>query len=433
MIALIQAGGAGTRLKSITGDSLPKPMVLINGKPILEHQIDSLKASDVKDIVIVISKNGGPIENYFGDGTKFGVRISYIKEEEPLGTAGALSLFKKRFNEDFILLFGDLMLDIDFTRFVAFHKEKKAMISAFAHPNSHPFDSDLLLSDSDDRITGVDSKHNVRDYYYENLVNAGVYVVSKEVLSSVPSPIKLDFEKDVLSLYVKKGEAYAYRSSEYVKDCGTPERYLSVNEDSKNGIVSMKNLRNKQRCIFLDRDGTINKFGDFVTSSDKLFLNPDAAKAIKLINESSYIAICVTNQPVVARGETTFEELKNIHNKMEDLLGKEGAYLNDLFFCPHHPDKGFPGEVKELKIDCDCRKPKIGMLLKAQKRYNIDFSKSWMIGDTKQDVQTGINAGCQTVLLTCGDPHPEKKFKEAQETFTSSSLYDAISTILNAK
>jgi histidinol-phosphate phosphatase family protein len=430
MRALIQAGGAGTRLKSITGD-LPKPMVPICGKPILEWQIESLKKSGIVDITIVIGAKGDAIPNYFGDGTKFGVKVSYIREEMPLGSAGVFYLIKDSIDSDFLLLFGDIMLDVDWERMIAFHNEKKASITCFAHPNSHPFDSDLLVCDSSNRVTSLDSKHNVRDYYYENITNAGLYIVSKGAATSLTELKKTDFEKDILYPYIGKGEVYAYKSSEYVKDCGTPDRYHGVTSDLENGIISARNLRNPQKAIFLDRDGTINVFGNFVTKADMLHLYPTAAEAIRMINASEYLAICITNQPVIARGETTFEELHRIHDKMEDDLGKEGAYLNDIFFCPHHPDKGFKGEIPELKIDCNCRKPKIGMLLDAQKRYNIDFKNSWFIGDTKQDVQTGINAGCHTILLTGGDPHPLKKYAEAQEDFTTVYLLEAVKHILS--
>ena len=127
------------------------------------------------------------------------------------------------------------------------------------------------------------------------------------------------------------------------------------------------------------------------------------AEAIRKINESGYLAVVVTNQPVVARGEVSFEELEEIHSKMETLLGKEGAYLDAIYYCPHHPHKGYEGERPELKIDCDCRKPKPGMLLKAAEDFNIDLSKSWMVGDGENDIQAGINAGCKTVLLSNGN------------------------------
>jgi len=124
------------------------------------------------------------------------------------------------------------------------------------------------------------------------------------------------------------------------------------------------------------------------------------AEAIRMINRSGYLAIVVTNQPVIARGEVTWEMLNEIHRKMETLLGEQGAYLDDIFVCPHHPDKGFPGERPEYKVNCDCRKPKPGLLLRAAEKYNIDLSDSWMIGDRPQDAAAGAAAGCQTIALT---------------------------------
>ena len=113
--------------------------------------------------------------------------------------------------------------------------------------------------------------------------------------------------------------------------------------------------------------------------------------------------IVITNQPVIARGEVTIPELQEIHNKMETLLGAEGAYLDDIYYCPHHPHKGYEGEVPELKIDCDCRKPKPGMLLKAAEDFNIDLTESWMIGDGENDVKAGKAAGCRTALIGTED------------------------------
>lgn len=428
MKAVIQAGGAGTRLKSITGD-LPKPMVPICGKPILEWQILNLKDSGIKEFIIIISKNGSSIPEYFGDGNKLDVSIEYIEEKEPLGTGGALAYLRNEIDDDFILCFGDIMLNISWERFVKFHKDRGSVVTAFAHPNSHPYDSDVLVTNDDGKILRIDSKNNVRNYYYDNLTNAGLYVCSKEVVNYVSKPEKIDFEKNVLNHFIEEGKAFAYRSSEYVKDCGTPERYCGVTNDLKNGIIAAKSLSNPQKCIFLDRDGTINVFGDFVRKTELFELAPTSAEAIKLINQSEYLAICVTNQPVIARGEATFEELYNIHAKMQDELGEKGAYLDDIFFCPHHPDKGFPGEVKELKIVCDCRKPKIGMLLKAKEKYNIDLNKSWLIGDTRQDVQTGINAGCKTILLTTGDPTWNSKFLDAKPDYVCETLLEAVQLI----
>ena len=113
------------------------------------------------------------------------------------------------------------------------------------------------------------------------------------------------------------------------------------------------------------------------------------AEAIRLINSSGYLAIVATNQPIIARGEVRVDELRMIHNKMETLLGAEGAYIDGLYYCPHHPDKGFEGEVESLKIACDCRKPKPGLLLQAAQDFNINLKSSWMVGDRETDVKEG--------------------------------------------
>ena len=133
-------------------------------------------------------------------------------------------------------------------------------------------------------------------------------------------------------------------------------------------------------------------------------LIPGATEAIKKINNSGYLAIVVTNQPVIARGEVSFDQLELIHHKMETLLGAEGAYIDGLYYCPHHPHKGYPGEVKELKKECECRKPKPGMLIRASEDFNIDLSESWMIGDGENDILCGRAAGCRTAKIgeDCG-------------------------------
>ena len=112
-------------------------------------------------------------------------------------------------------------------------------------------------------------------------------------------------------------------------------------------------------------------------------------------------------------------------------MGNDGAYIDGLYFCPHHPDSGFDGEVKELKIDCDCRKPKIGMLKKAADELNIDLSKSWFVGDTYQDVQTGINAGMKTILLVSGDVNKLKNKYGCDPDYTADALNEAVDIILN--
>ena len=195
----------------------------------------------------------------------------------------------------------------------------------------------------------------------------------------------------------------SYDSPEYVKDMGTPERYREVERDFSAGRVSAGNLARKQKAVFLDRDGTINHYVGFLKEISEFELMPGVSEAIRRINESGYLAIVATNQPVVARGEVTEAGLREIHNKMETLLGRDGAYIDAIYCCPHHPDRGFEGEVPGLKIDCDCRKPRPGLLLQAAEDYNIDLSESWMVGDGENDVKAGKAAGCRTALIGSGN------------------------------
>lgn len=405
MKAIIQAGGKGTRLRSITKDLIPKPMVVIAGKPLLQWQIEKLMENGIMDIYLVIGHLGKAIQDYFGTGEKFGVHISYIKEMKPLGSAGALFYLKPYIEpeEDILFLYGDVFFDIDISRMLTFHQERQGEITTFVHPNTHPEDSDLLETDNEQQVIRFLSKKEKRDFWYENQVNAACYILKGSVIWEIEQVEKLDFESDILAKKVSEGTIYAYRSTEYIKDAGTQQRLCSIEENLLSDYIAKRNLKHKQKCIFLDRDGTINVLNGLVDCEEKLELIPGVVEAIRKINESEYLAIVVTNQPVVARGMCTIEEVENIHRKLQTLLGEQGVYLDDIAYCPHHPDKGYPEENKIYKIPCNCRKPAVGMLEKMAEKYNISLKDSWMIGDTTRDIMTGKNAGMKTALLLTGE------------------------------
>ncbi len=408
MQIVIMAGGRGTRIAKMNNE-VPKPMIPIGGIPILEHQFSVLRRQGYTDVTLAVGYMGEKIQEYFGDGSKvspvtgqpFGMSISYVEEKEPLGTAGALYYLKKSVTEDFLLLNGDIVFDMDIHRFYNYHKGKGGYATIFTHPNSHPFDSGIICVDKEKWVTDWLHKEDQR-LWYQNRVNAGLHILSSDVLQL---PVfqtlhKVDLDRDVLKPLIVEKKLAAYDSPEYVKDMGTPERYYEGEEDLRTGKVAAKNLSKKQKAVFLDRDGTLNKYVGFLRKPEQLELIDGAAEAVKKINQSGYLAIVVTNQPVVARGEVSVEELDFIHRKLETLLGEKGAYVDAVYYCPHHPDQGYEGEVTDLKIECGCRKPKPGLLLLAAEKYNIDLAQSWMIGDEKYDVLAGRNAGCRTILLT---------------------------------
>ena len=409
MKTVLMAGGRGTRIAELFPD-IPKPLIPVDGMPILEREIRSLAAQGFKDLILTVGYLADKIIAYFGDGSYLGVKIEYFVEETPLGNAGALFRLRDKIgDEPFLLLNADAAFDVDFNRMLAFHKQHGGLVTLFTHPNSHPYDSGLIITDDKGNVNKWLAKEDERPQWYNNRVNAGLHVIDPKVLdlslnnleideeTGMPKG-KVDLDRKVLKPLCGSGQMYCYDSPEYVKDMGTPERFHQVEADYRNGVVQAKNLKNKQKAIFLDRDGTINKYVGFLRNIDDFELIDGVSEAIKLINQSGYLAIVVTNQPVIARGEVSWDELHEIHRKMETLLGKDGVYIDGMYICPHHPDKGFEGERPEYKIDCDCRKPKPGLLLQAAKGFNIDLAESYMIGDSGRDIEAGENAG---VKVSC--------------------------------
>ena len=468
MKTIIMAGGRGTRISERFPD-IPKPLIPIDGVPVLEREICSLRDQGFTDLILTISHMGDKIRDHFGDGSRFGVRITYFNEETPLGNAGALFLLRGQLTEDFLLLNADAVFDVDFNRMVKFHKAHGGLVTLFTHPNSHPYDSGLILTDDAFRVERWLTKEDPRPEFYRNRVNAGLHVISPKVLDMAAAGegpfggagtggagtggaagagvridvsrigqagddgkiYKVDLDRRLLKPLAGAGQMFCYDSPEYVKDMGTPERYDAVCRDFLAGTVQAKNLKEPQKAVFLDRDGTINKYVGFLRKIDQFELLPGVADAVRKINASGYLCIVVTNQPVIARGEVTVPELEEIHRKMETLLGLEGAYLDGLYYCPHHPHKGYAGEVPELKIECSCRKPKPGMLLKAAKDFNIDLGKSWMVGDGENDILAGRNAGCRTALICGAEETGAEKMQDFGQDMTVRSLQEFTERVLN--
>lgn len=401
MKAVILAGGKGTRLGKLTAE-IPKPMLNIVGKPLLEYHINWLKNYGITEVYITVNYLKDSIIQYFGSGEKFGINIHYYEEKEPLGTVGGVKALEEELSNDFIVVYGDVMIEMDLKRLMNFHQVSQSAGTLVLHPNDHPYDSDLVRINKENRITQFIPKPHDDGNYYPNLVNAGVYILNKKVLSFIESNKKADFGADVFPKLVDQLPFYGYNTPEYLKDMGTPERLVKVESAIVSGKVFRRNLEQKQKAIFLDRDGVINDDTEFIKSTQEMKLLPGVGEAIHQINTSDYLSVVVTNQSVVARNLISENGLQEIHYKMESDLGKEHAYLDAIYYCPHHPDKGYPGENIFYKVECDCRKPKPGMLLQAAERFNIDLSVSYLIGDHERDIQAGKAAGVTTIGVGTG-------------------------------
>lgn len=428
MQAVILAGGKGARMGDLTRE-IPKPLIPIAGKPILEHQIELVKRFGHTDIVLLTGYRGEKIRDYFGNGSQWGVSIRYQQETTPLGTGGALRAAEKMLESSFFVLYGDIIMDLDLDELAAFHVRKNSLATLVVHPNGHPYDSDLLEMDGDDRITAFHRKPHEAGRYYHNLVNAGVYVISRGLLNKIPAGTFSDLGRDIFPHVVNNRTALTgYSTAEYLVDVGTFDRLQMVTADVVSGKTARLNRKNVRRAVFLDRDGVINEERDHVTTPEKLNLIPGVVEAIKKINRSEYLAVVITNQPMIAKGFATENDLDRIHAKLETLLGAEHAYLDRIYHCPHHPEKGFAGERPELKILCDCRKPSPGMVLKAAADFNIDLKNSYMVGDQTVDIQTGINSGCRTIMVKTGYAGNDGKYSCRPDAVVD-TLSDAVDSI----
>ena len=460
---LILAGGKGTRLKDRLGD-LPKPMIPIAGKPLLEHQIELARAHGFTDVLLFVHHRAELIQSHFGDGQRWGLSIRYVIEREPLGTAGAVLAGFAELAERFAIMYGDTMINVDLTRFWQSHEQSGAVATLFLHPNNHPLDSDLVEVDAADRVTAFHNRPHPAGKYFQNLVNAGLYVIEKSALESfcgdgAPSIARpglasnlpaeqcsalpltgktsyqgpaMDFGKDLFPAMLTRGfKLLGYNSPEFIKDIGTPDRYDWACAQYAAGIIQRSTLAVPQRAVFLDRDGTLihEVSAQGLHHIDQLTLLPGVPEAVHAINHAGLRAVLVTNQPVVAKGFTSEAELRQIHDKLETLLGLEHAFLDRIYYCPHHPEKGYPGERVALKIDCDCRKPKPGMVRQAQRDLNIDLAASWFIGDTTTDVQTARAAGVKSILVRTGHGGGDKKHA-AEPDYTFDTLLEAVQFIV---
>lgn len=406
MKVVVLAGGKGTRLGL---DGLPKVMVPIGGVPLLERTIRAAIGYGFKEFIFLTGHLGDVIASHFNDGSPLGAKIEYVREPQPLGTAGCFNQVRERLSEPFLVIYGDILMDVDLRAFANFGLNKGGAGTLFAHPNDHPFDSDLLEVNAEGRVLAVHPKPHLPETHYPNLVSAALYMLSPRALDFVDRGNASDWGKDVFPRLASLEPLYAYRSCEYLKDIGTPERLARAERHVREGRLERLALRTAKPAVFLDRDGVINEERGGVHSAEDVKLIPGVAKAIKRLNDAAIPVICVTNQPDLAKGMMTWDDLRAVTGEIDNRLAREaGAYIDDIFFCPHHPERGWAGEVVDLKIACDCRKPRDGLLRQAAMLHHIDLERSWLVGDRYCDIAAASLAGTRSILVSTGHAGNDK-------------------------
>lgn len=401
---VILAGGKGTRLASRLNGN-PKPLIMIGGKPLLQRQIETLILAGVSDIVLLVNHRQDLIANFIAVHGSFGIKITLIDDGKPKGTGGALLSVLEHLDDQFLVVYGDTLFNIDFDRFVSFHRAADAVATLLVHPNDHPADSDLIDVDFGGRILGFHAYPHPKNSLLPNLVNAAMYVMERVGLADLVQqlPPVSDLAKHVFPLMVKNGSYLrAYNTPEYIKDIGTPDRLDRAEGHLHSGKFAHQRLDVAQKAVFIDRDGTLNVPVGHLSHHDQLELFPKIPENVLRLQNAQFRTVLISNQPVVARGDVTLDGMKKINAKLDAELAQAGAFLDAKYMCFHHPDSGFHGEVSALKIDCNCRKPKPGMILQARSELNIDLASSWFIGDSTLDFGAAAHAGVTSIGLRTG-------------------------------
>jgi len=367
--AVILAGGMGTRLLPLTATT-PKPMILFHGKPFLEYLINSLREQGIQKVLLLLGYLPEKVMDYFGDGSNFGIDISYniTPVEDETGTRLKRAIGK--IEKHFLLLYCDNYLPFCYEKMWRVFCEQSVPAMVTVYDNADNYTKSNIRIDADGRIGLYDKTRTA-----ENLqgVDIAYMIAERDILNLIPEG-NVSFEKTVYPKLVQDRQLHAYV---------THHRYYSVGDFRR--MEMTKTFFAREPAVLIDRDGVLNKKmpkGEYVKSwADWQWLD-GALDALRLFHERGYKTILISNQAGIARGVMTLNDLNSIHTRMKDDVRAAGGGIEAIYFCPHHWDE-----------DCFCRKPKPGMLFAAQKDYHLDLSRTTFIGDDERDGLAADAAG----------------------------------------
>ena len=395
MHAAIVAGGLGTRIAGMTADRIPKALLPVGGVPIIFRQMRVLRREGVTRVSVLAGHLGDRLRPALEpEAATLGLKTQIIIEPTPLGTAGCLCALNPGLEET-LVVYGDMLFDIALAPLGEFHRRQEALLTIVAHPNDHPRTSDLIVEE-DGLVKAILPYRGPREHDHRNLVPAGLYLVSHTFFAHLKHGAKADMIGDLLPVLVASGARIAaYNTPEYLRDVGTPARHSMAECDLAAGRVEALNNTHLRPAIFFDCDGVLNEEPGLqgAVTADDVKAIPGAGAAIRRAHEAGRLAIAVTNRPQVAKGFVTFEGLANILGRLEAQLAADRGVLDRIYFCPHHPEAGFPGEIPTLKVSCECRKPGTLLLRRALTELPIDQQRSALIGDSLRDISAARNFG----------------------------------------
>lgn len=410
-VAVILAGGRGTRSADPTKAKLGQEL---DGVPLLQWHMRLLEPSEISQAVIVAGHLGDQVSALARQVDTLNIDLSVIHEAEQRGTVAALVLAAEETQAgEFLVILGDILMSLPIQQFLDEWRASGKGVAVVVHPSTHPEDSDAAFPSHDGRVLVVPKSHPRE--HIPNMSSAGLFAISRDALTRYAG--MKDFGSDVLPAAAKADDLFAFVSSHYLKDTGTPARLESAQGDIDRGAFLRRGDLKPRAALFLDRDGVINPSHPEFYRAAGYELLPGVAEAIAEANRAGIPVIVVTNQPHIAKGLMTFEDHQLIRAKMDSLLGAGGAFVDDYLFCPHHPETGFEREVPHLKILCECRKPNPGLLREAAARHSLDLTRSVMVGDTDRDRGAAHADGSQFMHVSrdCSAVDGEDCFKDSAE------------------
>ena len=392
-MAVVLVGGLGTRLRPLTY-KVPKPLVMVNGKPFLNFVLEKIASMGIRECILLTGYKHAMVKRYCGNGSKWGLRISYSRERTPLGTGGAILAARAKIKKTALVLNGDSFADFDIAPFLSFHRRKKGLSTIFAMHGSLSARGALTIS-KEGRVKEFLEKQKEGIGYF----NTGAYMAEPRALSLLASTRAdgrlgnaFSMEKEGFQLFASMKKLYGYPGHGRFLDIGTFESLSKAGRTVDSGGIARAAKKSRGAAIFLDRDGVVNRHRhDRVKHPGEFVFEEGAIPGILAISKLGLPMFIVTNQSMVGRGIATHETLAAIHGKMLSELRMAGISIADILVCPHAPHEG-----------CACRKPKTGMLLDAKERFGLDLSASFVIGDSTSDIAMGNAAGCTTILVGTG-------------------------------
>ncbi|MCR5748123.1 MAG: HAD-IIIA family hydrolase [Lachnospiraceae bacterium] len=397
---VVMMGGIGSRLGKIVADC-PKPLLPVGSRPFFEYELILLKAAGLRRFLFCTGYLSSEIEDYFGNGERFGVSIDYQRDSvdengkaKLLGTGGALRHAYPKLEEDFMLVYADSFMDINYREVVYRYFEAKrngAKSLMTLLRNNGQFDkSNVIYKDG---LKLYDKKNATSDMDY---IDYGVNMFSRNVLDGYSDGEKFDLS-DIQHGLSLKDELFGLVVGKRFYEIGRPEPYKEFIEYAK------QRFDVPTKAAFLDRDGVLNEIVynedteqlDSPLNADELKLLPGAAEAVKKLKEAGYYIFIITNQPAAAKGKTDLGTLWDINKKLLELIPE----IDDVFMCPHHPEGSSHCKEPVLIGKCDCRKPKAGLIDEACSCYKVDKGASFMAGDSFTDIMCGRAAGLKTVFV----------------------------------